>query len=300
MHDIMRSAASTLALWTLATAAPAFARDDLHLPQGARYVALGSSFASGSGVAPYDPQAPARCQRSTENYAHQLARKHRLNLVDVTCGGATTAHILGPWGELAPQIDALTADTGLVTITIGGNDVGYIGGLIASSCGSSFTGATSQPLCQRILAGRRNGATMPPAAEDSWNKAEAAFASVLQEVRRRSPRARIVVVDYLTVVPDGAACTLVPLSPEVAASGRATAARLARLTSEVASRNGAEVLPASRLSQKAHHACAARPWVTGFIPPNTTQPFSPYHPNRAGMTAIAHALSRHLKRARPR
>lgn len=49
-----------------------------------------------------------------------------LNLVDVSCGGATTAHILGAWSELAPQIDAVTSDTKLVTVTIGGNDLNYV------------------------------------------------------------------------------------------------------------------------------------------------------------------------------
>jgi hypothetical protein len=93
MDYVRRAAASALTLCALVLAGPAAGRDKAPIAQGARYVAMGSSFASGSGIAPYDPGAPARCQRSTENYAHQFARKHRLALVDVTCGGATTAHI---------------------------------------------------------------------------------------------------------------------------------------------------------------------------------------------------------------
>jgi lysophospholipase L1-like esterase len=188
-------------------------------PPGARYVAMGSSFASGSGIAPYDPAAPARCQRSTDNYARQLARKYALNLVDVTCGGATTAHILGPWSELAPQADALTPDTALVTITIGGNDVGYIGGLIAGSCGGGpAAGATAQPLCQMVAAGRRSGAAMPAPTEDGWRRVETAMTNILQEIHRRAPRARVVMVDYTTVLPEGALCAQTPLTAEVAAT----------------------------------------------------------------------------------
>lgn len=299
MNDILRTAASALALCVLAVTAPAAAGGKAPLPRGARYVAMGSSFASGSGVAPYDPAAPARCQRSMENYARQLARKHALTLVDVTCGGATTAHILGPWNELPPQVDALTPDTALVTVTIGGNDIGYIGGLIAGSCGAipdSGPSFGAQPLCRMIAAGRRSGAALPTATEDGWRKVETALNGIVQEIRRRSPRARIIFVDYLTVLPEGALCAQTPLSPQAAETGRATAARLARLTADVARRNGAEVLPASELSRKEHSACAAAPWMAGFIPPAESRSFVPYHPNLAGMTAVAEALDRQLRR----
>lgn len=284
-----------LALYALSSAAPAWARDKAPVAE-ARYVAMGSSFASGSGIAPYDPAAPTRCQRSTENYAQQLARLRKLALVDVTCGGATTAHILGPWNELPAQVDALTLDTELVTITIGGNDIGYIGGLIAGSCGDGpITGATAQPLCRMIAAGRRSGAGMPTATEDNWEKVETALTGIVREIRRRSPRARIIFVDYLTVLPDGALCAQTPLSPQAAQTGRTTAARLSRLTGEVARRNGAEMLAASELS-RSHSACAVTAWTAGFIPPSGNRSFVPYHPNLAGMTAIAEALNRRFRR----
>lgn len=295
MNGIVKAVMWALALSVMSL--PAVARETAPLGEGARYVALGSSFASGSGIAPYDPAAPARCQRSTQNYAHQLARKRNLALTDVTCGGATTAHILGPWNELPPQVDALTEDTALVTITIGGNDIGYIGGLIAGSCsGGPKPAAGAQPLCQMIAAGRRSGATMPAATEAGWAKVEEALAGIVQEIRRRSPRARIIFVDYLTVLPEGALCDQTPLSPQAARNGRATAARLARQTAEIARRNDAEVLKASRLSQKRHGACGAAPWVTGFIPPADNRSFVPYHPNLAGMTAVAGALDYRLRR----
>jgi hypothetical protein len=111
-------------------------------------------------------------------------------LTDVTCGGATTAHILGAWNELPPQVDALTSDTALVTITIGGNDIGYIGGLIAGSCGAG--GATSaesaQPLCRMIASSARSGSALPTATEAGWAKLEDSLTAVVKEVRRRSPR----------------------------------------------------------------------------------------------------------------
>src|SRR3982751_238342 len=110
-------AAGLLALAGTAAAAP-------RIPQGATYVALGSSFAAGPGIAAQAADSPGRCGQSAENYARQVARALKLKLVDRSCGGATTADILGtgPLG-LPPQIDGLTADTALVTVTVGGNDV---------------------------------------------------------------------------------------------------------------------------------------------------------------------------------
>ncbi|RYD59961.1 MAG: SGNH/GDSL hydrolase family protein [Sphingomonadales bacterium] len=296
MRSLARGAIVALGLTAL-VALPAAARDKASFGQGARYVAMGSSFASGSGVTPYDPGAPARCQRSTQNYAHQLAAKRKLALVDVTCGGATTAHILGSWNELPPQIEAVTADTALVTITIGGNDIGYIGGLIAGSCGGDpQSTAAEQPLCRMIAAGRRGGAALPTATEAGWTKVGEALTEIVQEIRRRSPHARIVFIDYLTVLPAGTLCNQTPLSSDAVRNGRATAARLAALTAAVAKRNGAHVLPASKLSQGRHDACAADPWMAGFIPPAGSRSFVPYHPNLAGMTAVAEALDRSLAR----
>jgi lysophospholipase L1-like esterase len=266
------------------------------IPAGARYVALGSSFASGAGVVPYVSSAPARCQRSQDNYAHQLARKRKLDLVDVSCGGATTAHLLGPWNELPPQLEAVTPETALVTITVGGNDLGYMGGLIVGSCDEAATSQlAAQPLCRRIAEGRRAGATLPAASQDAWRNVELALTNIAREIRRRAPRARIIFVDYQTVLPKAALCAQTPLSAAAAATARQTAARLAALTAQVARRNDAEVLRASILSEN-HDACARAPWVSGFIPPADAASFTPYHPNRAGMSALAQALDRQLRR----
>jgi lysophospholipase L1-like esterase len=91
--------------------------------QGDRYVAMGSSFAAGPGIPSYYEDPPTPCARSNNNYAHQLASRLNLNLTDVSCSGATTAHLTGPRGAIPPQLDALTSDTRLVTLTIGGNDL---------------------------------------------------------------------------------------------------------------------------------------------------------------------------------
>jgi lysophospholipase L1-like esterase len=260
----------------------------------ARYVAMGSSYASGPGVTQAADARDPRCTRSNDNYARQVARELKLELVDVSCGGATTKHVREGWNELAPQIDALTADTALVTVTIGGNDLGYVGRLFSASCAGEPTDAT-KAACAGMRA--RAGSAPPlPAEPDaaSWSATEAGLAAIAAEVRNRSPRARLVFVEYLTVVPDGALCATLPLSPSGAQVARETSKRLARLTEAVAKRTGAEVLRATAMS-RGHDACAKEPWVTGFIPAVQGGTFVPYHPNLAGMTAVAEALVAKLR-----
>lgn len=266
----------------------------------ARYVAMGSSFAAGPGVTVSADSPATRCTRSRDNYARQLARLRQLDLVDVSCGGATSTHLLVPWNELAPQIDALTADTALVTITIGGNDVGYVGRLFAASCkGGSELPASAAAMCKGMGARQQAGgpsASLPAIpTEAAWATLAASLDRITAEVRRRAPRARLIFVDYVTLLPSGALCPQVPLSADDAASARATARRLAQETASAAKRAGAETLRVSALSQR-HDACAAEPWANGFVPRQGGAPFAPYHPNLAGMTAIAAALDRMLGR----
>src|ERR1700744_278233 len=103
-------------------------------PMSGRYVALGSSMAAGPGIRPQVRGAPFGSGRSARNYAHLVAEQRDLDLLDVTFSGATTAHVLAERQRGArPQIEALDGSEGLVTITIGGNDVGYVPLLMAAT-----------------------------------------------------------------------------------------------------------------------------------------------------------------------
>src|ERR1700712_285245 len=98
------------------------------LKPGDRYVALGSSFGAGPGILPRVEGAPRASGRSEKNYAHLLAAHLGLALDDVTFSGATAAEML----EAGGQVEAVTDTTRLVTVTCGGNDVGYIPGPAAA------------------------------------------------------------------------------------------------------------------------------------------------------------------------
>jgi lysophospholipase L1-like esterase len=247
------------------------------LPPSARYVAMGSSYAAGSGLGSIKPDTPPRCQRSALNYATLLAARLHLELTDASCGGATTAHILGPWGELPPQIDALTADTRLVTITIGGNDVGFVMNLMIASCVSTAQNGRPCPSMRQVT-------------EADWAKLEDNFRQIARQVRTRAPAARLVFVDYVSILPTQGTCPAIPLSPANADILRAAAQRLSDINSKVAREEGAEIFQAGALS-RSHTACDAAPWSVGA--PGSA-PGAPWHPNAAGMKAIADGLAAKL------
>ncbi|AUN30541.1 SGNH/GDSL hydrolase family protein [Niveispirillum cyanobacteriorum] len=253
------------------------------LPPGAAYVAMGSSFAAGPGLPPYVAGAPSRCTRSTHNYAHQLASKRGLALVDATCSGATTGAVLDGWNELPAQVAAITPDTRLVTLTIGGNDVRYIGNMISISC--------------RVVAAEK-GQPTDRCSAPSWPD-EAGFQHlagsldrIASEVRRRAPKAILVFVDYVSVLPPSGTCAATPLPVADADRLRETDRHVRELTATAAKQAGALLLKASDLSRE-HSACGVEPWMNGYPAPTG---MAPYHPNLASMTAVAEALDRLLPR----
>jgi lysophospholipase L1-like esterase len=246
-----------------------------------RYVALGSSMAAGPGIAPRAKDAPVRAVRSAANYPHLVAQRLGLDLVDVTYSGATTADVLTDRqnGE-PPQIDALDGSEELVTITIGGNDVGYIPLLTAAGLPWAVR---SVP----VLGGRLRELLDPTARDRALVEVADSLHAVGQTVRDRAPAARVLFVDYLTVLPP-AGEDASPVSGVDAALGRRVAATLERLTLEAAADTGCELVRASDAS-RSHHAWSTDPWTTKptrYGLPLPGRPF-PAHPNAAGMRAVA-------------
>jgi lysophospholipase L1-like esterase len=88
-----------------------------------QYVALGDSYAAGIGAPPYVPSSFSDdCLQSNDGYPALLDRKGRIDLqVNATCPGATTSTVAGT------QLSALTPGIELVTLTVGGNDLGFAG-----------------------------------------------------------------------------------------------------------------------------------------------------------------------------
>jgi lysophospholipase L1-like esterase len=258
-------------------------------PSYANYVALGDSYASGPFI-PHQRTDPLGCFRSTRNYAALVADRLGARLTDVTCGGATTEDMTAPQdvllGPNPPQLDALRPDTDLVTITIGGNDIGFAD-IILTCAADSALNPLGNPCTRRYTAG---GTDELAARIQALGPR---LAAVLQGIAQRAPQAHVVVVGYLRILPPAHGCwPVVPISVGDVPYLDATQRRLnAELGARAAAAGAAFVdpYPASR----GRDVCQLPgvKWVEGLLP---TAPAFPVHPNAAGMRAVADLITAQL------
>jgi lysophospholipase L1-like esterase len=249
------------------------------------YTAMGSSFGAGPGLRPRVPASPRLAGRSIINYAHLLATRLHLELTDVTFSGASIGDILRERDRPRdPQLSYVVERTALVTITCGGNDVGYGLGLTLPSM--------PRPLGWALDArGRLKSFTHPGNLDDRFRRLDEDLASLIVSVRERAPHARIVIVGYLTILPPVGVPTD-PLPAPVAEWGREVAQRLSTTMCAAATRAGAEFLDVAQHSLE-HHAWSAEPWTNPFH--FTFRGGAAYHPTAAGMRAVAAMLEAHLE-----
>jgi lysophospholipase L1-like esterase len=186
------------------TAAAAACIASVAAPSGAtnaalRYVALGDSYSAASGVLPPDPTAPPACLRSTLNYPHVLASKIRTQLTDVTCGAADTDdYFTSQSPGVAPQLDAVTKDTQLITMTIGGNDSGVFINSIAQ-CGAAGASTLGQGSPCKDKYGSSFETTIKQTTYPSLVKA-------LKAVRAKAPKAKVGILSYPWILPTSGGC----------------------------------------------------------------------------------------------
>jgi lysophospholipase L1-like esterase len=249
---------------------------------------LGSSFAAGPGIKPLIDKPAGRSGR---NYAHLVAEALELDLLDVTYSGATTANLLSePQNAAAPQIDAIGPETELVTVTAGGNDIDYIGTFIRGSMMNTL--AKPVGLIAKRLGNRIRARVSYLKDQSEYDAAADSLTEVVTRIRERAPRSRILLVDYLTVVGPGTRPRLdVPLNEEQLPSVVMMAEGLATAFAKAAERSGAELITASHASLD-HAVGSPEPWTTSF----RFGPLGgvPYHPNEAGMRAVADLILKHL------
>lgn len=250
------------------------------------YVAMGDSFSAGSVVLPLSD--PFVCARSSANYAGLLAQQIKpAAFRDVTCGSATTAHFStvqpgNVYGSAAPQYDALSKDTTIVTVGIGGNDIGLVG--LATSCVNLLpeTGLLTLPLlgqsCKDTYTA--GGVDQIAAKIDAFAPT---YGTVIREIRKRSPKAKILMVGYPTAIKPGGCYPFVPVLPQDADYLQASLDRLNLRMKQQSAANGATYVDL-RTPSIGHDMCQGIgvKWMEGLIPLGITNGFAPLHPNAAG------------------
>jgi lysophospholipase L1-like esterase len=257
-----------------------------------RYVALGSSYAAGPGI---DPLIDRAAGRSGRNYPHLLAQALGAALTDATVSGATTATILKTHQRTLgrtrpPQVRAVHADTDLVTVTAGGNDLGYIGAVLSAAVRNRLLDSRlAPPLVRRLW-------PTPPPVMPSAEQIEAAtqgLVGIVAEVRRRAGHAHVVLVDYLPLFADlPPAYATAFLHAEQVQHLRLVGKALSGVFTTAAERSGADVVSADSYAP-GHTVGSSDPWVSGLSLRHLP---SSFHPTAAGMRAVADTLLARLSR----
>ncbi|MEV0354819.1 SGNH/GDSL hydrolase family protein [Nocardia sp. NPDC050697] len=275
------AAAAFGALGAVPIVPSAVAGPDSAVPSFDRYVALGDSYASGPGLA---PPADQLCERSQRNYGHLVAAALSVReYVDATCGGAVTANLsTSQKPGVPPQQSVLTADTDLVTITIGGNDAGFVE--VMSTCGVLGVAPVVPDPCRAHYTRTGTDELARRLDEVVAPGLRAAFA----EIRARAPHATIVATTYPRLVPDSGQCW--PAVPFAAGDLPYLDALHRGLNDTIAAEAAkAGVAVADVFGPSAGHD-ACQPADIRWTEPLIGATDAAAHPNRTGMEQTAQAV----------
>lgn len=226
-------------------------------PFAPEYVALGDSYASGAGAGSY---VDGSCRRSSNAYP-ALQGKEFPSFKFVACSGATTK-------SLKSQFRALTPATTLATITIGGNDLGFVDVLTTCTLGSDNA-------C---------GKRVEKAREFARDELPARLDATYSAIKTAAPNAELVVLGYPRLFTQVDGCrTLSTMKRE---DLNDAADELSGVIAEAAARAGARYVDV-REAFADHGVCSREPWINALINPTADS----YHPNRAGQVAYFKALT---------
>lgn len=246
------------------------------------YVALGDSAAAGPLVPNPDPAL--WCLRSDHDYPHVAAGLLHAHLIDATCSGAETDHLTGrQFGFVAPQLEVLKPSTDLVSLTIGGNDIGLF--QTSLSCVNLLPEPAGVSCRDRYTV---NGVDQLARAVDAWAPE---LGAALDEIKRRSPQAKLLVTGYGTYSRPGGCHPRQPVWPRDADYLQSVLDRISATARAEAAKRGATFVDFAAVTV-GHDSCAAPAdrYLEGVIP---TTLAAPLHPNAAGMAlfgaTVAHA-----------
>ncbi len=264
------------------------------------YVAMGDSrAAAGSPALTVDYQLNP-CRRSDDNYPSLLRDKiHPRTFVNLACVGAESAHLryypqvrplgssdslgsssgsLGSLGSttlIDPQLRHVPRNAQLVTVSMGGNDLGW--STMLSKCNIMVN-----PNC------RLNPAQKARRAK-GMQKMTLQSATTLRAVRARVPQAQLFTVGIGGMF-GSHGCRGVQLRSADSKWFRAMFDEAnARLRKETEAVGGKFI----DISDRGHDACSRQPWYYGRTAPPGEIPF---HLNKAGRAVIADRIAASIRR----
>jgi lysophospholipase L1-like esterase len=293
---VRRLAGLTAALATCALALPGAASAATRTASPAAttfsggYVAMGDSYTSGPGIATATSDSGA-CTRSDHNYPHLIAAAiDPTSFKDVSCSGATTDGITGSQSSQPAQLDAVDSTTRLVTVGIGGNDAGLIGG-VATCVALSILDSNGSP-CKSL----NNGGTANDSLVKSINDAQPKIKSTLLAIKQKAPNARVILVGYPDLAPsDKSKCAPgvdLPIATGDVPYLYGINALVNQVWASTATAAGVEYVDTYTPGQ-GHDVCqlVGTRWVEGIT--NITNG-GPIHPNGDGMQAFANLVEAKL------
>jgi lysophospholipase L1-like esterase len=242
------------------------------------YVALGDSFSAGPLIGTMRTD-PTGCARSRDNYPAFLADWLDVaSYTDMSCSAATTTDLYEPMlmvdgNTTHPQLDAVSADTDLVTIGIGGNDFGIYDSLIRCQDG-------------------RLAACPVATLEADARKVAGRVAQAVRRIARQAPDADVYVVGYPDILPAEGTCAAVGASEKVLGPVTRVAGLLNDSLDRGATAAGATYVDMEAVSD-GHDVCAkGRAWING--PRFRAGIAAPFHPKINGMRAVAAEVFREI------
>ncbi|MFI2619422.1 SGNH/GDSL hydrolase family protein [Streptomyces sp. NPDC018584] len=221
------------------------------------YVALGDSYSSGVGAGSYD-SASGDCKRSKRAYPALWAASNSPSSFHFTaCSGARTGDVL------ANQLGPLGSGTGLVSITVGGNDAGFAD--VMTTCVLQ-----SESSClSRIAQARAYVDSTLPGNLDK----------VYSAISAKAPAARVVVLGYPRFYKLSGSCTT-GLSERERAAINDAADYLNTATAKRAADHGFTFGDVTR-TFTGHEICSGSAWLHSV---NWLNIGESYHPTAAGQS----------------
>lgn len=224
---------------------------------GPAYVALGDSYSAGNGAGNYISSS-GDCHRSNSAYPALWASAHSpSSFTFAACSGAVTSDVTGS------QLGGLNSSTGLVTVTIGGNDAGFSDVITTCVTGSDSTCVnrvnTAEAFVRSTLPGRLD--------------------TVYNAIHAKAPNAHVVVLGYPDIYTLNVFC--IGLSATKHQKIDEAADVLDTTTASVAAAHGF-TFGDVRTTFKGHELCSGDDYLHSLV---ISPSWESYHPTATGHSA---------------